>query len=291
MIYSAKLLTGYYVIAYSAVLEAVDEFVRMREITHSVKAPLKCLIAVILVDVDLLYWTSKVAHSVAFTVIFSNICTAHVQKRLFMNFRCTFRHHRSIRRLRCPIWVQNFGDLAAFSVDFCILYAECPPYFYFRFVWPTDLESIPHASTPTSSNSHQVWSWYDHPLPSYSVFVWPCDLDLWPFDLEQLSCMAGHVTNPATKFEDPKTICSWVTSYNGSHWLPLKMCTRPLRMRRITWPVSRGSKTITFLNPRPRFAYSLFNFYWAPTTIKGRLLSIRLMKALVWPVATYGCES
>jgi len=33
----------------------------------------------------------------------------------------------------------------------CILYAECPPHFYFRFVWPTDLESIPHASTPTST--------------------------------------------------------------------------------------------------------------------------------------------
>ena len=33
---------------------------------------------------------------------------------------------------------------------FCILYAEYPPYFYFRFVWPTDLESIPHATTPTS---------------------------------------------------------------------------------------------------------------------------------------------
>jgi len=69
------------------------------------------------------------------------------------------------------------------------------------------------------------------------VIVWP-----WPFDLEQLSYMAGHVHNPATKFEDPTTICSWVTSYNVSHWLALKMCTRPLRMRRITWPVSRGSK-------------------------------------------------
>ena len=29
--------------------------------------------------------------------------------------------------------------------------------------------------------------------------------------------------------------------------------------------------------PRPRFAYSLYNFYWAPTTIKGRLLSSRPM--------------
>ena len=63
---------------------------------------------------------------------------------------CKFRHRRSIRRPRFPVRVQNFGDLVTFSVDFCILYAECPPYFYFRFVWPTDIESIPHASTPTS---------------------------------------------------------------------------------------------------------------------------------------------
>ena len=87
----------------------------------------------------------------ALTAIFSNICTAHAQKRLFMNIRCEFRHRRSIRRLRFPSRVQNFSDLATFSVVFFwILYGECPPYFYFRFVWPTDLESIPHASTPTS---------------------------------------------------------------------------------------------------------------------------------------------
>jgi len=117
--------------------------------------------------------------------------------------------------------------------------------------WPTDLESIPDASTHVD-NSHQVWGWYDHPLPSYSVFVcwyvtWPCDLDLWPFDHEQLSCMAGHRTNLTSEFYDPTPIRSWVMSYNVFHWLPLKMRTRPLRMRRITWPVSRGSKMITFV--------------------------------------------
>ena len=78
---------------------------------------------------------------------------------------------------------------------------------------------------PHVDNFHEVWSWYDHPLPSYSVFVcwyvtWPGDLDLWPVDLEQLSYKAGHVTNTATKFQDDTTIRSWVTSYNGSHWLP-----------------------------------------------------------------------
>jgi len=81
---------------------------------------------------------------------------------------------------------------------------------------------------PHVDNSHQVWSWYDHPLPSYRVFVWwyvtwPGDLDLWSFDLDQLSYMAGYVTNTATKFEDPMTIRSWVTSYNGSHWLALEI--------------------------------------------------------------------
>ena len=36
-------------------------------------------------------------------------------------------------------------------------------------------------------------------------------------------------------------------------------------------------KRLHIWNPRPRFAYSLCNFYWATTTIKGRLLSSRPM--------------
>ena len=51
----------------------------MREITRSVKVALKCLIAVVLVDVDLPYWTSKVEHLVALQATVSNICTAHAQ--------------------------------------------------------------------------------------------------------------------------------------------------------------------------------------------------------------------
>jgi len=163
----------------------------MHEITRFVKVALNCLNVVILDDVDLLYWTSKVEHLVAFATIVSNICTAHAQKRLFMHFRCKFRHRRSIRRPRFPIRVHNFSDLATFYVD-------------------------PHVD-----NSHQVWSWYDHTLPSCSVFVcwhvtWLCDLDFWFFDLEQLLCIVGHVINIATKFGDPTPISSWFMSHNVS---------------------------------------------------------------------------
>ena len=89
--------------------------------------------------------------------------------------------------------------------------------------------------------------------------------------------MAGHVANPATKFEDPTTIHSWVTSYNSSHWLPLKMCMWPLSMCRFTWPVIRGSKTVTFFGiSDPDFPIH-YTSYWAPTMIKGCLLSSRPM--------------
>jgi len=144
-----------------------------------------------------------------------------------MNFQCKFRHCRSIRRPRCPITVQNFGDLATFSVDFCILYAECPPYFYFRFsltYWPRKYST---RVDPHVDNSHQVWSWYNHTLPSYSVFVcwygtWPCDFDFWPFDLEQLSYMAGHARDQPCHqvwrtYAYP--FLNWVITFPvGYHW-------------------------------------------------------------------------
>jgi len=71
--------------------------------------------------------------------------------------------------------------------------------------------------------------------------LWPLTFWPWTVDMDR-----GHVSNLATKFQDPVPIHSWVMSYNVFRWIPLKMRTRPLRMRRITWPVSRGSKTITF---------------------------------------------
>ena len=110
-----------------------------------------------------------------------------------------------------PVSVQNFGDLATCSVDFCVLYAECPPYFYFRFISPTGLESIPHASTPMSI----IPTKFEVDMTTHCRFIAFLSVDMsrdlvtLTFDLdEQLSCMAGHVTNPATKSEDPTTIRS-----------------------------------------------------------------------------------
>jgi len=123
--------------------------------------------------------------------------------------------------------VQNFADLATFSVDFCILYSECPPYFYFRFVWVTDLEIIPQASTHTSI------------IP--------------------------------TKFEAPtrSVLELWVITFPlAYHWKCVR-CHCACAESRDPWV--GGQKLLHFWNPRPWFAYSLCNFYWATTTIKRRM--------------------
>ena len=78
--------------------------------------------------------------------------------------------------------------------------------------WPRKFTTrvVPHVD-----NSHQVWSWYDHTLPSYSVFVcryftWLCDLDFWPWTVA--------VTWP-TLLPSLKTLCLSVLEFPvGYHW-------------------------------------------------------------------------
>jgi len=107
------------------VLEVVDEFVRMREITGSVKVAVKCLIAVVLP-----YWTSKVEHLVVYAAIVSNILL------------------RMRRNGYLETSAKSFGDLVTFSVDFfSILYAECNSIPRYRFDYKVqnfgDLETFP----------------------------------------------------------------------------------------------------------------------------------------------------
>ena len=77
----------------------------------------ECLIAVVLNDVDLLYQTSKVEHLIAFAAIFSTFLTVRVQKWLFANFQCKFRHYLTFPQPWFPDSMQNFGDLVTFSID------------------------------------------------------------------------------------------------------------------------------------------------------------------------------
>jgi len=168
----------------------------------------------------------KVEHIVSFTAVFSNICTAHAQKQLFMNFRCKFRHRCSTRRPRFPIRVQNFGDLATFSVDFCILYAECPPYFYFLFVWPTDREIISHALTSTSiiPTNFEVDMTIRCRVIAFLSADTARDLVTLTFDLMTLnSCPAWRVTwptlPPSMKTLRISVLELWVITFPiGYHW-------------------------------------------------------------------------
>ena len=108
-----------------------------------------------------------------YTAILNNICTAPAQKRLLVNFWCKLWHRGSIFLLVFPVRVQNFGDLATFPFDFfCISYAECQPYFYCRFVWPTDLESIPHYHTRRLLRRFVCW-----------YVTWPWPLTFWPWSV------------------------------------------------------------------------------------------------------------
>ena len=70
--------------------------------------------------------------------------------------------------------------------------------------WP---RKYPTRVDPHFDNSHQVWSWYDHPQPSYSVFV------------------CWYVTWPLTLTFDLLTLNSWRT--RGSRDQPCHQVWRP----------------------------------------------------------------
>jgi len=196
---------------------------------------------------------------ITFTAICSN-----------MFFRCKFRQRCSIHRPRFPVRMQNFGDLARFSVDF-FLYAECPPNFYFWFVSPTGLESIPHASTPTLiiPTKFEVDMTTHCRVIAFLSVVTSRDLVTLTFDLLALNgCHAWRVT--------------WTTL--PPRLMTLRLFVHELRVITVRidchWKRVPGhcacaesrdlsigdQKQLHFWNSRPRFAYSLYNFCWATTT-------------------------
>jgi len=90
------------------------------------------------------------------------------------------------------------------------------------------------------------------PLPSdvygiYSMFLcycvaWPCDLDLWLFDLESVSCTALLMSDPHTNFYYPMTIGYWVTSAEYLITFPLSETVTAHAPCHVTY--HRGAKMI-----------------------------------------------
>jgi len=95
------------------------------------------------------------------------------------------------------------------------------------------------------------------PLTAKISCAWP--YDLWPFDLKQLSYMAGHVTNPAIKFEDRMWLfvreLRVITVPIDYHWKCVRGHCACAESRNPS--VGGGQKRLHFWNYRPRFAYSL----------------------------------
>ena len=157
---------------------------------------------------------------------------------------------------------KSFCNLATFSVDFlhfiCWMSFDSPTpislqsakfrrfgdvfHRLLHFVsWKFAVFLLPVFILPTAPSSKLICPSTAELLCSCCCYVaWPCDLDFWPYDLDQVLYMAGHVVNIAKKLEDPMPIRSWIMSYNVFHWLLLKIRFRLLRMRRMKWPVRWG---------------------------------------------------
>jgi len=129
-----------------------------------------------------------------------------MQKRLFMKCVCKFWHHSSIPLPQFPYSVRNFGDLE--TISSYVLCAESQPYICFRFVWPTDLESVLHSLTPTviiSTNFEvdMIIQVIVFLLLIHYVTLWPWLLTFWPWMVHGRShedCHCTHIWNPHLRF-------------------------------------------------------------------------------------------
>jgi len=121
---------------------------------------------------------------------------------------------------------------------------------------------------------------------------WPCDLDLWPFDLGTVSCTVLFMS--PTNFYYPRTIGYWVTSTEYLITFPLSETVTAHAPCHVTsyW----GKNSPHLWNPWPQFAYSLCHFHGATTKIKPcyrqknsvfplwKLQSLLRMRSITWPV-------
>jgi len=159
-------------------------------------------------------------------------------------------------------------------VDFCMGYAECPPYFYFRSSWATELQSVTCCVSHDES-FHQVSTKFEVDTTTRYLVIElllliryvTLTLTFWAWSTV---IHGGSRDQPPTEFEVPTTICSWVMNCDISHGIPLTMRSQPLRVRRITWFMSRGkfSHTFEILDPDLPIHYTTF------VTLRWRLRAV-----------------
>jgi len=118
--------------------------------------------------------------------------------------------------------------------------------------------------------TYNVSRWFSHFICWMSaIFLLPICLTYWP--RKYTTSVDTHVDNCHQVWRPYAH--QFLMSYNVSGWLPLKCVQGLCACAESRDPLVGGQKQLHFWNPRPRLAYSLYNFYWATTTIKHRLLS------------------
>ena len=156
----------------------------MSEITWSVKGALNVLLQSFS---STSIWTSKVEHIVSFTAIFSNICTAHPQKRLFIHFRC---------KILTPPFdspttkFRRFGDVFRWLLHFICRISAI-------FLLPVCLTYWPRKYTtrvdPHVDNSHKVWRPFADPFLNYEWQRFPS------VAIENAYAATAHAPNNMTR--------------------------------------------------------------------------------------------
>jgi len=138
---------------------------------------------------------------------------------------------------------------------------------------------------PRGESFHQVWSWYDYTLPSYSVIAPDTLRDLVTLTFDLLTLVSGHTWRVTWSTPPPNlkilrlyALELWVLiSPIGYHW----QCVCSHCACTVSRDLCVGGKFFPHIwNPWPRFAYSLYNFYGATTKTNGVIRPNN-----VWPCA------
>jgi len=131
--------------------------------------------------------------------------------------------------------------------------------------WPSDLEIIPHASTPTSiiPTKFKVDMTIHCRVTAFVSADTSRDFVTLTFDLLTLNSWSTWRVKCPTLPPSLKTLCLYVHELRvitlpiDYHWKCIRSHCACAESRD---PGVEGQKQLHFWNPRPRFAYSLFKF-------------------------------